>query len=159
MRTLKNQTLSTQIKRYAAAVGSVYTVEEHDALHNKIPGMDTMDLPHSILFHPVRERFEDPESRIVGLITGGVAWDRSLVEIVLPESVRGIKVVIKNNCNQSYTYKFEDNDALYLGKGDLHEREYSHMEVAVDLSPNSHADFTTTPGHCLYSNVSAVYSP
>lgn len=154
MFSLKNETLATRVRGYAAAVGTVMTEEEHNSMHNKVSEVSTANYPHSIFFHPVHERVRDYDSPIVAFIAGGVAWDRSLVRNVLPENVHGITTVIKNNCNQSYTYEINGKNPYYLGEGDFHDPVFDDMEVKVDLSPHSHADFDTTPGHCKFSLVS-----
>lgn len=158
MLKLKNQTVSAKVRPYEVAIGSVMTVEEHDALHNIDSEIPSSQFPHSSFFHPIHERLDDDDSPIVGFIGGGAAWDRSLVRNVLPESVSGLYAIIRNNCNQSYTYEIVGKKAFYRGVGDLYETKYDDLEVAVGLSEYSHADAVSTPGHCQFSLVSSVSS-
>ena len=77
------------------------------------------------------------------------AW-RSL----LPAGVVGITAVLENDCGQKFTYEIDGPDALYLGKGDLHEPAYDSSKVVQDLSLHAHGDdIPPSPGHCRYSMV------
>jgi hypothetical protein len=73
---------------------------------------------------------------------------------LLPEGVTGIVTVIRNTCNQSFTYEINGPEATYLGEGDLHETKYDDMETTVSFSFHTHPKFTSTQGHCQYSMVS-----
>lgn len=99
---LGNQTLVTRVRPYAAAIGTAFAENEHDALHSTLPEGET-EHPHSFFFHPVHKDSNDPRSDVVAVVSGGSAWDAALRNL-LPEGVNGITVVVKNNCNQTYTY-------------------------------------------------------
>jgi hypothetical protein len=99
----------------------------------------------------VHQDSTDYESELVGVALMVIAWDQALLNL-LPEGVRGIFAVLKNNCNQTHTYEIDGSDAFYRGEGDLHQG-YDSMEVEVDLAIHTHPDFAATPGHCQYSLV------
>lgn len=126
--------------------------EQHDALHSVREGSKS-DHPHSFVWHPVHEKIDDFNSKVVAIIGAGVAWDVPLRNL-LPQTVSGISAVISNNCNQSYTYYLDGPDALYIGEGDLHEKRFESDGVAFDLVLGTNPEFATTPGHCLYRLVS-----
>lgn len=151
MLALRNQTVVSQVRPYATAVGIAFTQEQHDAMHSDLPLGET-EHPHSFFMHPVYEELQDTTSNIVAVLTIGSAWDATLQDL-LPEGVNGIDAVISNNCNQSFTYRINGPLAQYRGTGDLHERGYDDMSVNVALSTNSHPNFTSTDGHCIYEMV------
>lgn len=125
--------------------------EEHDAMHS-VNIDSSSDHPHSIAWHAVHEKINEPSSPIVALQGCGIAWDFALRNL-LPETVSGIIAVIENTCGQVYTYKIDGRDAFFLGEGDFHTRKYDDMRVTVDLTMNTHSEFKTTPGHCMYNMV------
>eukprot|EP00977_Amphora_coffeiformis_P013348 scaffold3471_cov175-Amphora_coffeaeformis.AAC.22 len=147
---LKNESLVSPVGPYVA-VPIALTQEEHDAMHSKLLDSQSTN-PHSFVYTPVHERIGDTDSPIRAIIGTGTAWDRALIDL-LPENVGGIIVVIRNNCNQSYTYEINGKDAIYLSEGDLHDPEYDFYKRVVSLAPHTHPDFESTLGHCQYSMV------
>ncbi|CAB9507461.1 Receptor-type guanylate cyclase gcy [Seminavis robusta] len=121
--------------------------DEHAKIHTGDAGVLH---PHTFVHHPIFERVHDPTSKIVSIITFTTAWDASMRNL-LPDNVNGILCVIKNTCDQVFTYEVNGNDAFYLGDVDIHDPKYDDLEVMVDLSLHTHQDFSTTPGHCKYS--------
>jgi hypothetical protein len=102
--TLENETLFSKVRPYTLAPGLAFTIEEHNAMHSTRAGSQTSH-PHCFVFQPVHKMLRDPSSEIVGVLIGGHALDASLRHL-LPEGV-SITTVIKNNCNQSFTYEIE----------------------------------------------------
>ena len=125
--------------------------EEHDALHSELADSNA-EHPHSMAFYPIHKDTDDYESEIVAAVLVGFAWDSAL-RFLLPHGVHSIHAIVKNDCNQSYTYNLDGQDAFFLGEGDYHEEKFHDMEVVVNLSPFSHPDFTSTTGHCQYKMV------
>ena len=150
IRTLKNQSTVSSVRPYEDA--GVITKSEHNAMHSSRANSD-ISFPHSFLVTPVHKIPNDFESEIVAHVWGGFAWDFALRNL-LPDNVEGIIVEIKNSCNQSGLYELIGYDAFYLGENATKESKYTRMEVARDLSLNTHPDFTATPGHCRYTVVS-----
>jgi len=141
VRELRYETLVTAIKPFNALPAS-----EHQNFHTD----SEAENPHSFMYTPVYERVQDPTSSIVATVTSSVAWDASMQDL-LPDNVNGILCVVRNNCNQSFTYEVRGHDAFYLGDGDHHDSEFSHLEVELDLALHTHPNFTSTPGHCMYT--------
>lgn len=150
MLDLKNETVLTPVRSYIST-GVSQTKEEHERLHSELPESSSSH-PHSLLFRPIHERVHDYESPIVGLVAAGFAWDASLRNLV-PEGINGIVAVVRNSCNQEYTYQINGPDAIFQGAGDFHDPGYDAFEVVADLALHTHPDFSSTPGHCLYSMV------
>jgi hypothetical protein len=65
--------------------------------------------------------------------------------------VNGINVVLRNTCNQSFTYLLNGPDAYYIGEGDLHDKAYDELGMSVDLWESNHPDYLTVGNHCLFS--------
>ena len=147
---LKNQSVASPVRPYVDS--GVITPKEHDALHSSRLNSEST-FPHTFLLTPVHEVPNDFESKIVAYFGGGFAWDYVLRNL-LPENVEGIVVELQNTCNQSSLYELVGIDAFYLGENSTIESKYTDMEVARDLSFGSHPNYTTTPGHCMYSIVS-----
>jgi hypothetical protein len=104
---------------------------DHEQYHEKLVAWDrtkpAKDNPHSLFYFPIfkdtfgyrqkvtkmdRRRlrgssghYSDPllQSPVVGYLVAMVAWDRYVANL-LPSGVRGIKAILSNTCNQTYTY-------------------------------------------------------
>lgn len=112
---LKNETLLTRVRRYASA-DIALTEERHASMHSGQLAHAANDLPHSIVFHPLHKHPGDPESEVVAVVVGGVAWDAALINL-LPNEAKGIVVVITNNCGQAFSFEISGPDVMYLGAG------------------------------------------
>ena len=147
---LKNQSVASPVRPYVDS--GVITPKEHDALHSSRLNSEST-FPHTFLLTPVHEVPNDFESKIVAYFGGGFAWDYVLRNL-LPENVEGIVVELQNTCNQSSLYEIVGHNAFYLGEKATKESTYNDIEVAWDLPFGTHPNYTTTPGHCIYSIVS-----
>lgn len=143
--------LSLQVRPYIS-VPMTMSYEEHDQYHSKLQE-SSHENPHSFLVAPIHRNTTDYNSDIVAWLGTGASWDAGLLNL-LPNNVEGIHAVLKNTCNQTFTYIIRGRNAIYLGDSDLHESKYDDMEVIADLALHTHPDFTKLPGHCLYSMVS-----
>ena len=149
---LRNETLVTSIQPYSALPD-----EEHHNFHTD-DGAEDVDHPHSFMYHPIYERVHDPTSQIVAMVNAAVAWDASMRNL-LPETVHGIHCVIKNSCDQVFTYNVNGPQAIFMGRVDAHDPKYDDLEVMVDLDMHTHPNFTTTPYHCQYNMVRTQILP
>ncbi|CAB9497986.1 Receptor-type guanylate cyclase gcy [Seminavis robusta] len=149
VRRLKTETLTTKSTTYTTAVGAILSKEGHDAMHDPLPEGEK-EHPHTFYFYPIHRRIADPDSDVVGIVTGAVALDRSSRNL-LPDGVDGIVVVVRNSCGQEFTYELQGRDAIYLGSVDRHEEKYSDFEVVVDMTLHDNPEAYTAPGHCLYT--------
>jgi hypothetical protein len=149
MLTLKNQSVVSPVRPYIDA--GVITEVEHAAMHSKVSNSNT-SFPHSFILTPVHAIPNDPESKIVAYVGGGIAWDYAL-RCLLPDNVEGVIVEIQNTCNHTSLYELVGCNAYYLGDNATKESKNDDMEVIRDLSFGTHPNFTTTPGHCRYTIV------
>jgi hypothetical protein len=63
----------------------------------------------------------------VGVFAMTFYW-RDLIKDILPPQSNGMVVVFENACGQTFTYQVNGPEAVYLGRGDLHESEYDALE-------------------------------
>ena len=153
MLTLKNQSVTGPVRPYMDS--GILTEEEHTAMHSRRSKSDP-SFPHYIIATPVHMIPNDPESKIVAYVSGGIALDYAL-RFLLPDNVEGIIVEIQNSCNQTSLYELIGYDAYYLGENATKESKYDYMKVVRDLSFGTHPNFARIPGHCQYSIVSKLF--
>jgi hypothetical protein len=145
---LRNESLWSRVKPYTTA-GVSLTTEQHAAMHSNREGSQP-DQPHSSIIRLIFRSLHNNTSDAVALVTLPVAWDVPLRN-ALPESVNGINVVLRNTCNQSFTYLLNGPDAFYIGEGDLHDTTYDELGMSFDLWESNHPDYISVGTHCLFS--------
>lgn len=145
---LKTETLVTHVRSYSALIGTAFTKEFHDSLHDELPEGES-EFPHSMHFQAILEDLNDPESEVVAVLAAGVAWDRAMQDL-LPEGVSDIIAVVENNCNQSFTFTIDGPKANFIGTGDHHDPKWNYMQVNVDLNAIKDPRAAEVPGHCVY---------
>ncbi len=150
---LRNETLVSEVRPYRVSQGIAFTEEQHAMFHDKLPGSN-IEHPHSLFRIPVRQRVDEPQSPVIAVISAGVAWDSSMQDL-LPHGVSGIIAVVKNDCNESFTYEVGGDQAFFLGVGDMHESAYDNMKLDVNLAIHTHPRFDQSTGHCRYRMVRA----
>jgi len=89
--------------------------------------------PLSCMYYPIFDTFSPRKPKVVATLEGMVYW-RSYFERVLPEKVRGMVVVVKNNYNMSFTYAMNGEEAVFLGNSDVHSTAYDHMMIKADYA-------------------------
>jgi Adenylate and Guanylate cyclase catalytic domain len=149
--------LFSRIGDYSGASNSFLKEADHASFHKRLSNYtfsndtESFALPHCVVVQPVWELPNDASSRTAAFIVASIAWDHYLINL-LPKGVRGITVVLKNDCNQSHTYSLEGNTPYYVGEGDLHDPRYDKTEKVVPFYDLRAPEITTKlPGHCLYS--------
>ena len=147
---LQNETLFSPIQK-SLSIPTAFTEEEHAAYHSKLAD-STADNPHALTIHPVYRNTGNPNSGIVGVVWGIMAWDAALLNL-LPQGVEGIHAVLRSTCNQTYTYNVVGEDAFFLGGADKHEHQFDKYKAHVKLSLHTHPNFESIPGNCIYSMV------
>lgn len=128
-----------------------------EASNDNPPPFDgTHDRPQVRLFHPVLERVDDTDSKVVGVLVLAASLD-FFTSGLLPDDVQGIMVVIRNNCRQNFTYVWDGAQATYLGAQDLHEEEFKQFEVQANLT--THPSDRRVLEECAYTQVSVRWEP
>ena len=141
---LRNQTLASPVKPFEGI-----PPDEHVGFHTD----DLAAHPHNFFHHPVRKIANDYNSGVVAIVNTAVAWDVAMRNL-LPDNVQGLFVIVKNSCDQSYTYEVVGKDAIYMGEGDLHLEKFDDLEVEVNLALHTHPSLEADEHHCEYRIVS-----
>ena len=145
---LRTEGLWTNVRQYTT-VGLSFTPEQHAAMHSNRKGSQP-DQPHSFRYIPVFRSLQDNTSDAVAIINFPVAWDVPLRH-TLPEAVENVNVVLRNTCNQTFTYLVHGPDAYYIGEGALHDRTFDADRISFDLWESTDPNFLTDPYHCRFS--------
>jgi len=66
------------------------------------------------------------DSNVVGIIAS-TYFIRSFLENILPDGERGVVVVFRNTCNQTFTYEVNGHETYWMGPGDLHDPEFDYL--------------------------------
>ena len=139
----KVDSIYTKFRNYAAVQD-----DEHAGYHTN----DLVDNPHAFVKHAVHKYPGDPESETVAFLSAALAFDASLINL-LPDNVKGMHCVIKNNCNQTVTYRVVGPYAHFEGYLDTHDTGYDDLEVHTFLTQYQNEELVDTPGHCVYTMV------
>lgn len=115
------------------------------------------DRPITGFYYPVLTSYAE-SARLVASFVTLLHWDTFFADI-LPENADGLITVLKNTCNQSFTYEINGPTAVFLGEGDKHDPKYNDMMAEVDFTAliNQSIQDGTYKGHpideegCQYS--------
>jgi hypothetical protein len=100
--------------------------------------------PKSFMAAPIFETHDDGTDDIVALLTADLPW-HSYFSNLVPEGIDGIYLVVRNTCEQEFTYRIDGPEVVYLGASDLHSSGYDDHEVSTEFTSfKSIAD-------CIYS--------
>jgi hypothetical protein len=127
---------------------------------------DETDHPHSFLLQPIYPYISKDSTYhgmdIVGFVVGILPWDTFLSNI-LHEGANGIVIVMHDTCGDTFfTYQLNGPEAIYLGEGDLHDRQYDHLRVQNTFAPflldtnasatndHRHANAAAANDQCFY---------
>ena len=125
--------------------------------------------PFVALYYPVVEGantgvslVDDPaeDHAVVGTITMTIFW-RELFKNILSSGSNGIIAVVDNDCHTPFTYQILGSDAKFVGRGDLHDREYDDKKKKAYLhellsknaesEDRSYTGFPLSSKYCPYS--------
>ena len=150
------------LDRQNAVVASVFNmaptqthVPEHvtlDSLINTLLGSRTeyFGEPASPLIFPLLENDE-----VVGLLVSMKYW-RHTLEHKSPTRDMPVVAVVENECGQDsqkqiFTYEVRGNGTTYLGKGDLHSKEFHAMVMTTKLTTEHQEEKVSLDGeYCSY---------
>ena len=100
--------------------------------------------PISTMSYPVFDNFDPINRQVAGFVLMTIYW-RLYFTDSLPEDARGIVVVLENTLNQTFSYRIDGPEAVYLGSGDFHDEQYDDLVQSQDVTTyiESRADPTT----------------
>ena len=106
--------------------------------------------PYSAFYQPIFDSFDEETRKVVSLASIFLPWG-SYFANRLPESVKGLHLVLENSCNASVTWELEGNRSIFLGNEDLHDRRYNGYRVSSAFNTYSDVEKAREIGVCLYT--------
>jgi hypothetical protein len=106
-------------------------------------------LPESFLTIPIMDTLQVPvpsDAVMVGTITAFLPW-HDFFAGVLPKTVNGIEIVIRNTCGQVFTLITSKGGVEFWGEGDPHEILLEDFEVMANFT----SPIITSIEECQYS--------
>lgn len=92
--------------------------------------------PHTAYYaepvSPVILPLQDNDQNVVALLVAMQYWRHSMEHVLSPAS-QGVVAVIENKCGQAFTYNVHGGNTTYMGKGDMHEKEFAGMKKTTAL--------------------------
>ena len=82
--------------------------------------------PVTRIFLPIFDSFNETSKTPVGLVSALIRWESYFVHVVPPE-LRGINMVINNDCGDVYTFKITEGEPDPVGLGDLHDTTFDRL--------------------------------
>jgi CHASE domain len=108
--------------------------------------------PHSILINPIYSSLKKDhhdQDDMVGLLVAVVSWEMYFSNI-LHDSNDGVVVVLDNACDEHFTYRIDGPEAIFLGRGDLHDPQYNALESRTPFAPFLKLNHSSSDEHCEY---------
>jgi len=99
---------------------------------------DESDWPRSFMAAPIFDKTVGPGSTdktqtIVAVLTAQIPWHNYFLNLI-PEGIDGIYLVVRNTCDQAFTFLIEGPDVIYVGPGELHDRSFEELEVSAQFT-------------------------
>ena len=93
---------------YAFWVDAVIGNEAHETLHSTESRDGKTYQPHTSVYVPVYDSLDHDKRKDVGTVLGIFSLDTFLVNL-LPNGVNGMFLVVRNTCEQVFTYQIDGN--------------------------------------------------
>jgi hypothetical protein len=113
--------------------------------------------PHVHLLTSVKQNSDDPDSPVVAILISDISWGAFLTGL-LPESVEGVDLVVQSNYNETFTYRIQGQEAIFLGSGDLHDIRYKDLEIEMNAATVGSVAWNDTSEPYRYRLVSSIVS-
>jgi len=91
--------------------------------------------PMSIVSLPIFDSFKPNNRKTVGVLVAWINWASYFVS-VLPDTVRGIRLVLSDTCGAIYTFEIVGEEVVFLGPGDFHDPAYNHKRHVAEFVRN-----------------------
>ncbi len=90
-------------------------------------------------------------STLDGVLSLTFYWKEALSGI-LPPGYGAMSVVIANECDETFSYKLNGEEASFTGFGGVYENQYRHLEESFPLfAADEHSPKLQVGGNCTYS--------
>jgi len=87
---------------------------------------DQTNHPTSVFNEPIMTNFST-NAKVGGMLQAILSWD-IFFKNLLPDGTPSVYAVVRNTCNQSFTYEIIGSEAFYLGEGNLY-RFSDHVDL------------------------------
>ena len=146
----KEVVISSPVNMPGATQESIEHAESNDywASSYTRPGLNNSE-PFSVITIPIFDALDSvkldmtKEHPFVGIVTFSLYW-RELIQNIL-EGLDKVVVVVEDACAPSFTYLLDGPNAIYLGKGDLHDPKFDGMEHRAPLASMLEGAYTGLP--------------
>ena len=88
--------------------------------------------PFSAYVQAIYDNFNTTTRRLVAAAQFTIPWG-SFFTNAMPDSVRGIHLVLDSTCDTSMTWEFQGSKAVFMGVGDLHDPSYDSLTYEAEL--------------------------
>ncbi|GKZ01289.1 hypothetical protein MPSEU_001079900 [Mayamaea pseudoterrestris] len=115
--------------------------------------------PVTRVFLPVWSTFDRDTRKPVALLSALIRWESYFVN-VLPEDLRGITIVLDNQCEDVYTFSISGREPTPVGLGDLHDPKFSRFGRMASfddidaIDDGSHYGVPLNHDNCTYTMTS-----
>ena len=82
--------------------------------------------------YPVFDSFGTSKS-VAGVLTTNIYWKNLFSHLLSPRS-QGIICVVENSFDQTFSYRLDGPEAVFLGMADLHDSKYNEQELATNVN-------------------------
>lgn len=100
--------------------------------NNKQIGVTYQGDPVSKVYFPIYDSFDETREP-VAIMLAWIHW-ASYFHKVLPNTIIGIYMILKDSCNGQYTYRIDGEEIYPIGQGDLHDPKFNSMKQNVDFT-------------------------
>eukprot|EP00977_Amphora_coffeiformis_P006885 scaffold1506_cov179-Amphora_coffeaeformis.AAC.22 len=89
--------------------------------------------PMAYVALPIYDNFDKDKRKAVGTVSAIMNWAVYFQGVVPPRSPPAT-IVLENPCDGPYTYQADNENVVFVGKGDLHKSKYDHLERRAQLN-------------------------
>jgi Adenylate and Guanylate cyclase catalytic domain len=89
--------------------------------------------PFSYVFFPVFDTFIEETKEAVAVMFTAINW-RVYFENLLPDNIVGVTLVLSNGCDEPFTYTINGHDVVFVGEGDLHDKNFDDMRRTTSFA-------------------------
>jgi hypothetical protein len=108
--------------------------------------------PLTRIYLPVFDSFVEATKKPVALMSALIRWESYFVN-VLPSQIRGVNMVLNNQCGAVYTFKITGTEPDPVGLGDLHDTKFEHMARQASFADVASVDDGSPTGIKLNHDV------
>jgi class 3 adenylate cyclase len=106
--------------------------------------------PTSTYLQPVFDVFDESSRVIVAYVIASFDWACSLHGILHEHQSAGVDIVLSDCHGDQYTWTLQGQEAMFRGKGDLHDELYGKYQASMQFAPYSNQTDAEQNGACIF---------